>query len=108
MTAFLASLAFVGLAEMGDKTQLATISLAVKWGAALIFIAFGVYGLWENLPREVWSAPVIVAGAAALAAAIMGMSRWGTGRAAHETPWTSPGNGQPNVTATGGSGDEQP
>jgi len=108
------------VAEMGDKTQLATISLAVKysaiwsvwmgttagmmiadaigigvgivmgkriperavkWGAAVIFIAFGVYGLWENLPRGVWTAPVIGAGAAALAAAIWGMARWGSGRA---------------------------
>ena len=54
---------------------------AVKWGAALIFIAFGVYGLWENLPREVWTAPVVAAGTAALAAAIWGMARWGSGRA---------------------------
>ncbi len=77
-------------AEMGDKTQLATLALAaryqtvvpvwlgttagmmvadglgiivgvvmgrriperlVKWGAALIFIAFGVTGLYEYLPR---------------------------------------------------------
>ena len=77
------------VAEMGDKTQLATISLAVKynavilvwlgttlgmiisngfgiivgnvmgkripervtkWVSAIIFIAFGVYGLYENLP----------------------------------------------------------
>jgi putative Ca2+/H+ antiporter (TMEM165/GDT1 family) len=78
------------MAEMGDKTQLATISLAVeynsvinvwmgttlgmmisnafgiivgivmgkkiperaiKWGSALIFIAFGAVGLYENLPE---------------------------------------------------------
>jgi Ca2+/H+ antiporter, TMEM165/GDT1 family len=108
------------IAEMGDKTQLATISLAVrynaiwsvwmgttagmmvadaigigvgivmgkriperavKWGAALIFIAFGVWGLRENLPREVWSAPVVAGGAAALAAAIGLVARWGAGRA---------------------------
>lgn len=109
------------IAEMGDKTQLATISLAVKynaiwsvwmgttagmmiadaigivagivmgkriperavkWGAALIFIAFGLFGLWENLPRQVWNAPVLAGGLAALAAAIWGMARWGSGRAA--------------------------
>ena len=107
------------IAEMGDKTQLATISLAVKynaiwsvwlgtttgmmiadafgivvgivmgkriperavkWGAALIFIAFGAYGLWENLQRSVWTAPVVVLGAAVLAAAVWGMARWGSGR----------------------------
>jgi putative Ca2+/H+ antiporter (TMEM165/GDT1 family) len=108
------------IAEMGDKTQLATISLAVKynaiwsvwmgttagmmvadaigivvgivmgkripekvvkWGAALIFIAFGVWGLWENLPREVWTAPVVAGGAAALAAALWLIARWGAERA---------------------------
>ncbi len=79
------------VAEMGDKTQLATVALAakyqtvlpvwigtttgmmiadgvgigvgivlgkkipervVKWGAAAIFIFFGVYGLHENLPSR--------------------------------------------------------
>jgi hypothetical protein len=53
---------------------------AVKWGAALIFIAFGVYGLWENLSRSLWNAPVLAAGAVLLAAAIWGMARWGSGR----------------------------
>ncbi|HXX80307.1 MAG TPA: TMEM165/GDT1 family protein [Thermodesulfovibrionales bacterium] len=86
------------MAEMGDKTQLATIALAVeyntiitvwlgttlgmmvsdavgiivgnvmgkrlperaiKWGAALVFIAFGCYGLYENLPGYIWSPPVV-------------------------------------------------
>lgn len=109
------------IAEMGDKTQLATISLAVeyravwtvwmgttlgmmvsnaigivagnlmgkrlperaiKWAAALIFIAFGLWGLWENLPRAVWTAPVVLGAAAALAAAIWLVARWGAGRAA--------------------------
>jgi putative Ca2+/H+ antiporter (TMEM165/GDT1 family) len=108
------------IAEMGDKTQLATISLAVKynaiwsvwmgstagmmvadaigivvgivmgkriperavkWGAALIFVVFGVYGLWENLPREVWTAPVVAGGTTALAAAIWIVARWGAERA---------------------------
>jgi putative Ca2+/H+ antiporter (TMEM165/GDT1 family) len=108
------------MAEMGDKTQLATISLAVeyravwtvwmgttlgmmvsnaigivfgnlmgkrlpdraiKWGAAAIFVAFGLWGLWENLPREVWTAPVIAGGTAALAGATWLVARWGAGRA---------------------------
>ena len=97
------------MAEMGDKTQLATIALAVKyntiltvwlgttlgmmvsnalgvivgnvmgkrlperaikWGAALIFIAFGCYGLYENLPGRIWS-PAVVAGCFLLLAACM-------------------------------------
>ena len=87
-------------AEMGDKTQLATIALAakfnevvpvwlgttagmlvadaigiiigivlgkriperaVKWTAALIFIGFGVIGLYQYVPREFWSFPVAAA-----------------------------------------------
>jgi len=95
------------IAEMGDKTQLATIALAVKyntiitvwlgttlgmvvadafgiivgnvmgkrlperaikWGAALIFIVFGCYGLYENLPEHIWS-PAVVAGCILLLAA---------------------------------------
>jgi hypothetical protein len=48
MTAFLASLVFVVLAETGDKTQLLAMAL----------IAFGLWGLWDDLPLEVWSAPV--------------------------------------------------
>ena len=106
------------IAEMGDKTQLATISLAVeyravwtvwmgttpgmmvsnaigivvgnlmgkrlperaiKWGAAAIFVAFGLWGLWENLPREVWSRRVVAG--RLLAAATWLVARWGAGRA---------------------------
>jgi len=97
------------MAEMGDKTQLATIALAVeyntiitvwlgttlgmmvsnalgvivgnvmgkrlperaiKWGAAMIFIAFGCYGLYENLPVHIWS-PAVVSGCFLLLAASM-------------------------------------
>lgn len=91
------------LAEMGDKTQLATVTLAakyqsvvpvlagttiamliadaigivigvnlgkriperaVKWVAALIFIGFGLYGLYEYTPVELLTAPVVVGGLA--------------------------------------------
>jgi putative Ca2+/H+ antiporter (TMEM165/GDT1 family) len=47
-------------AEMGDKTQLATVALAakyhsiperfVKWFAATVFIIFGIIGLYDSLP----------------------------------------------------------
>lgn len=86
------------IAEMGDKTQLATIALAVKyntiirvwvgttigmvisnaigiivgnvmgkhiperaikWFSAIVFIAFGVYGLYENLPKDIWRPSVV-------------------------------------------------
>lgn len=89
------------IAEMGDKTQLATIALAakyqsvipvlagttmgmviadaigigigiivgkkiperaVKWLAALIFIFFGFYGLYEYLPSYILTMPVIIFG----------------------------------------------
>lgn len=115
------------MAEMGDKTQLATISLAVeyravwtvrmgttlgmmisnaigivfgnlvgarlperaiKWGATAIFVAFGLWGLWENLPREVWTPPAVAGAAAALAAATWLVARWGAGRSA--TPPADP------------------
>jgi putative Ca2+/H+ antiporter (TMEM165/GDT1 family) len=81
------------IAEMGDKTQLATVALAakyqapvpvwlgtnagmmiadifgivvgivmhkhipekaVKWGAALTFVAFGLFGLHQNMPAEIY------------------------------------------------------
>lgn len=108
------------MAEMGDKTQLATIALAVeyntivnvwigttlgmvisngfgivvgnvmgkhiperaiKWVSALIFITFGGYGLYENLPSPVWSPMVIVASLTVLAAAMYGVARMSAGRA---------------------------
>jgi len=102
------------LAEMGDKTQLATIALAakyhilwpvwmgttagmmaadgfgilvgvtlgrriptrlVKWGAALIFILFGLAGLYEALPRELTTWPAVAAGLAAVAALVYSATR---------------------------------
>jgi len=107
------------MAEMGDKTQLATIALAVeyntiipvwmgttlgmiisngfgiivgnvmgrhiperaiKWVSALIFIAFGGYGLYENLPGHVWSPAIIAGSLLALAAAMYGVAKMGAGR----------------------------
>ena len=89
------------IAEMGDKTQLATVTLAakyqsvipvlagttiamliadaigivigvnlgkkiperaVKWVAALTFIFFGAYGLYEYTPSDLLTAPVVIGG----------------------------------------------
>lgn len=97
------------MAEMGDKTQLATIALAVeyntvitvwmgttlgmiisnafgiivgnvmgrriperfiKWVAAMVFIVFGAYGLYENLPKHIMS-PAVIAGSLMAIAALM-------------------------------------
>jgi len=110
------------MAEMGDKTQLATIALAIKyntvipvwmgttlcmiisngfgiivgnvmgkhiperaikWASALIFIAFGVYGLYENMPMHIWSLPIIIGSLIALAAAMYGVARLGARRQSH-------------------------
>ncbi len=97
-------------AEMGDKTQLATVTLAaryqsimpvltgttigmliadaigivvgivlgkriperlVKWAAALIFILFGVYGLYEYLPRELLTVPTVIGALLVIVASVM-------------------------------------
>jgi putative Ca2+/H+ antiporter (TMEM165/GDT1 family) len=107
------------IAEMGDKTQLATVALAakyqaviptwlgttagmmiadaigigvgivlgkriperlVKWGAAVIFILFGFWGLHQNLPAEVLTLPREAAGVLAVAMAAFFIARRGTPR----------------------------
>ena len=106
------------IAEMGDKTQLATISLAVKynaiitvwmgttigmlisngfgiivgnvmgkhiperaikWFSALIFIAFGGYGLYENLPKHIWNPAVITGSLIAIISAMYLVARLSAG-----------------------------
>jgi putative Ca2+/H+ antiporter (TMEM165/GDT1 family) len=97
-------------AEMGDKTQLATVALAakyqaivpiwmgttaamlvadafgivvgvvlgkriperfVKWFAAIIFILFGIAGLWESLPERFLTLPAMVGGLLVIAALVL-------------------------------------
>lgn len=104
------------MAEMGDKTQLATIALAVeyntiitvwmgttlgmmisngfgiivgnvmgkhipersiKWAAAFVFIAFGGYGLYENLPNYLLTPLPVGIAFIILAAAIYAAARLG-------------------------------
>ena len=51
MTAFLASLAFVVLAEMGDKTQVATVALAAQYQAFFSVVAGTTFGMMlANVP----------------------------------------------------------
>jgi len=109
------------MAEMGDKTQLATISLAVKynsvinvwmgttlgmlisngfgiivgnvmgkhiperaikWASALIFIGFGGYGLYKNLPKHIWNPAVIAGSLIALGATMYVTAKIGAGNQA--------------------------
>lgn len=104
------------LAEMGDKTQLATVALAaqygslipvwlgtttgmliadgigiiigivmgkkiperaVKWFAALVFIGFGLFGLYEALPARLLTAPIVAGSMAAVAVAVYLVARLG-------------------------------
>jgi putative Ca2+/H+ antiporter (TMEM165/GDT1 family) len=101
-------------AEMGDKTQLATVALAaqygyllpvwlgtttgmliadaigiiigivmgkkiperaVKWFAALVFIGFGLFGLYEALPARLLTAPIVAGTMAAVAVAVYLVAR---------------------------------
>lgn len=43
---------------------------AITWFAALAFIAYGAYSLWEATPRSFWQPPVVIGALAALAGAI--------------------------------------
>ncbi|TCL37175.1 putative Ca2+/H+ antiporter (TMEM165/GDT1 family) [Anaerospora hongkongensis] len=102
------------IAEMGDKTQLATVALAaqfnsvvpvwlgtttgmmiadgigiiigivlgkripermVKWAAAMIFIFFGLFGLYESLPNQFLTIPCIISALAVTALLIYLVSR---------------------------------
>lgn len=102
------------IAEMGDKTQLATVALAakyqtivpvwlgttagmmiadgigiifgivlgkkiperaMKWFAAILFIGFGIWGLYEYVPAEFWTLPIIAGSSALLLAAMYFLAR---------------------------------
>jgi len=114
------------VAEMGDKTQLATVALAakyqspievwfgtnigmlvadaigivigivlgkhiperaVKWGAALVFIGFGIYGIHQNVPERILTPVVEVASLAVLAVAGYFLAK-----ATQEAPSPEPGS----------------
>lgn len=106
-------------AEMGDKTQLATVALAtkysniivvwfgtttamiiadaigiiigivmgkkiperfVKWFAAIIFMLFGAIGLYEYLPKNLLTLPVIAAGLALIVLLTILVARMNNGK----------------------------
>lgn len=111
-------------AEMGDKTQLATVALAtrynsiivvwlgtttamiiadaigiiigivlgkkiperfIKWFAAIIFMIFGTIGLWESLPGDILTPPVIAGGIALIVLLVVIVVRMaGSGKKAEE------------------------
>lgn len=110
------------IAEMGDKTQLATVALAakyqspvavwsgtnigmliadafgivvgivmhkhipekaVKWGAALVFIVFGIYGIHENVPERILTPAIEVISLLAICA----VGFW-LARSSQEAPMT--------------------
>ena len=49
---------------------------AVKWTAAVIFVLFGIYGLYESLPAP-WNAPAFLGVVAVVSAILMGLvHRW--------------------------------
>jgi hypothetical protein len=48
---------------------------AVKWVAALIFIFFGAYGLYEYMPSHLLTAPVVIGGLALIIAAVVLLGR---------------------------------
>jgi len=48
---------------------------AVKWIAALIFIGFGFWGLYEYLPEELLTVPAALSGITAVALAVCWLGR---------------------------------
>jgi len=42
---------------------------AVKWGAALVFIAFGIYGIHEHVPENILTPLIEIASLSAIAVA---------------------------------------
>lgn len=112
-------------AEMGDKTQLATVVLAakyqsilpiwmgttagmlvadafgiivgvvlgkriperfVKWFAAVIFILFGIIGLYDSLPERFTTAPAAAAGLLSIVALVVFVVWWSRRRGAYPHP----------------------
>ena len=112
------------MAEMGDKTQLATVTLAaqfntiipvwlgtttgmviadgfgiiigivlgkkiperaVKWAAAIIFVLFGLLGLYESLPERYLTVPLIVVSIAVIIALMYFVNRIGGSNKSHSS-----------------------
>jgi intracellular septation protein A len=48
---------------------------AVKWFAALVFILFGILGLYEALPRQILTPPAVIGSLLLLVLLIVGVVR---------------------------------
>ena len=57
----------------------------MKWVAAILFIGFGVYGLYEYVSPDFWNAPLVIGGLVALAGSIWLAARNSTPPALEQT-----------------------
>ena len=57
----------------------------MKWVAAILFIGFGLYGLYEYVAAEFWNAPLVIGGLLALAGSIWLAARNATPPALEQT-----------------------
>ena len=57
----------------------------MKWVAAILFIGFGLYGLYEYVAADFWNAPLVIGGLVALAGSIWLAARNATPPALEQT-----------------------
>ena len=57
----------------------------LKWVAAILFIGFGLYGLYEYVAAEFWNAPLVIGGLVTLAGSIWLAARKATPPALEQT-----------------------
>jgi uncharacterized membrane protein len=57
----------------------------MKWFAALLFIGFGIVGLYENVAADFWNLPIVLAAVAALLVCMWLAARNATPSAAEQT-----------------------
>ena len=57
----------------------------MKWVAAILFIGFGLYGLYEYVAADFWNAPLVIGGLVTLAGSIWLAARNATPPALEQT-----------------------